>query len=154
MTPITPHFHLEEFLVSETAARMGQEIVPDLQETANIVRLCKTLLEPIRVKLGRPIIITSGLRPQWLNLMVGGSPTSAHREGLAADVRVVGMANDVFARWIQMHAEAEDWPIDQCILEFPPNGWVHLSVADKPRMQYLTAKKDHDRTIYQAGIQV
>ncbi len=154
MTQLTDHFFLREFLSSETAARLGQEIVPSAEEIANITRLCKTLLEPIRVKLGKPLVVTSGLRPLWLNLQIGGSTNSAHMHGLAADVKVVGMTPEVFCRWIQMHMEAEDWPIDQCILEFPPNGWTHLSVRDAPRAQFLTARKEHDKTLYVPGIQV
>jgi hypothetical protein len=98
------------------------------------------------------MVITSGLRPLWLNLQIGGSTNSAHLHGLAADVKVVGMRPDTFCRWIQQNAEAEDWKFDQCIKEF--DAWTHLSVADKPRMQYLTAKKDHDKTIYVPGIVV
>jgi hypothetical protein len=152
MTPLTQHFFLEEFLSSETAARMGQEIIPTVAETENIILLCKTLLEPIRAKLGRPMVITSGLRPLWLNLQIGGSTNSAHLHGLAADIKVVGMSPATFARWVQQNFEPEEWPVDQCILEF--NSWVHLSTAKPPRHQFLTAKKDHDKTIYSTGISV
>jgi hypothetical protein len=150
MTPITKDFFLEEFLASETAARLGVAIVPTPEERANIIRLCQTLLQPIRSCLGRSMVITSGLRPLWLNLRIGGSPTSAHMHGLAADVKIVGMAPAAFCRWIQQHVEAEDWPIDQCIMEF--GQWTHLSVRDKPRMQFLTAKSINGATAYTNGI--
>lgn len=147
---LTEHFFLHEFLQSETAARLGQEIVPTPQELANITRLCVTLLEPIRRRLGRTVVITSGLRPLWLNLAIGGSPKSAHMDGLAADIKVAGMSPAVFCRWIQQNADAEDWPIDQCIMEF--GQWTHLSVRDKPRMQFLTAKKLGSIVSYLPGI--
>lgn len=150
MTQLSPHFELREFLASETAARMGKEITPTTEQAANLARLCISLLEPIRMKLGRPLVITSGLRPAWLNEAIGGSKTSAHMNGLAADIKVVGMTPAVFCRWIQMNAEAEDWKFDQCILEF--DQWTHLSVADKPRMQYLTARSDAGHVSYQNGI--
>ncbi len=150
MTQLSAHFSLHEFLSSATAARLGKKIEPLPSEIDNLRHLCVSLLEPMRAKLGRPMVITSGLRPLWLNLAVGGSTRSAHMEGLAADIKIVGMRPAVFCRWIQQHAEAEDWPFDQCILEF--GEWTHLSVAAKPRMQYLTAKKQDGKTVYLPGI--
>jgi zinc D-Ala-D-Ala carboxypeptidase len=134
---LSEHFSLHEFLASETAARMGRVITPTTQEVVNLTRLCQTLLEPIRARLGRPIVITSGLRPQWLNETIGGSKTSAHMRGFAADVKVVGMTPAVFCKWVQNNYEAEGWPVDQCILEF--NQWTHLGIAEEPRQQFLTA---------------
>lgn len=43
-------------------------------------------LDNIREKWGSPIIVTSGYRPPQLNKAVGGSKTSAHVVGLAADI--------------------------------------------------------------------
>lgn len=149
---LTEHFFLHEFLSSETAARLGEEIVATPEEVENITKLCKTLLEPIRVLLGRPIVILSGLRPLWLNLAVGGSVNSAHMKGFAADIKVVGMSPEVFCRWIQQRMDAEDWPIDQCILEF--GQWTHLSIGEKHRMQFLTAKRVGKSTVYSNGINV
>lgn len=150
MMQLTKDFYLEEFLVSETAARKGEKIVPTPEEILSITRLCKTLLQPIRTKLNRPMVITSGLRPLWLNLEIGGSTNSAHIKGLAADIRVVGMSPEVFCRWVQQNAEAEDWHFDQCILEF--GQWTHLSIAEVPRMQYLTAKSVKGSTVYLPGL--
>lgn len=150
MTRLSDHFSVSEFTYSETAARLGKEIVPTTQELVNLKRLCERLLEPIRVLLGKPIVVTSGLRPLWLNLAVGGSTNSAHTTGLAADLKVVGMTPVQFARWLQANAEAEDWPLDQCILEY--GRWVHLSTADKPRMQFLTATMKDGKTTYWPGV--
>lgn len=155
MTQLSPHFNLREFLASETAARMGREIVPTPQQLANLTRLCTTLLEPIRVKLCRPIVITSGLRPAWLNEAIGGSRTSAHMDGLAADIKVVGMSPAVFSQWVSNHFIEEGWPVDQCILEF--DSWTHLSVvADgkQMRQQFLTARRVNGATLYSQGVHV
>ncbi len=129
---------------------MGRTIEPSSIELANITKLCTTLLEPIRVKLGRSIVITSGLRPPWLNAAVGGSGVSAHMKGLAADIKIVGMTPAVFSKWVQNNAVAEAWPVDQCILEF--DSWTHLSIADAPRGQYLTATKQGGTTVYREGV--
>ncbi len=153
MMQLSPHFALGEFLFSETAARMGREIIPTPAQQANITRLCTTLLEPIRVKLCLPMTVTSGLRPPWLNEAIGGSKTSAHMDGLAADVKVVGMTPRVFTRWVLNNYEEQGWPIDQAIFEF--DSWTHLSVAatDKdPRHQFLTATSRNGATVYANGV--
>ena len=51
--------------------------------------------------------------------------------------------------WIKDNIEG--W--DQMILEFytigePSSGWVHCSVADKPRKQFLRAFKEDGKTKY------
>ena len=52
-----------------------------------IYRLCTMVLQPTREIYGAPIIVTSGFRSPKVNRAVGGSKTSAHPEGRAADVR-------------------------------------------------------------------
>lgn len=149
---LSAHFWLHEFTSSQTAARMGRQIVPSPDVLANLQRLCQQVLEPIRVKLGRPIVITSGYRPDWLNHAIGGSKTSAHQIGNAADIKIVGMSPPTFCRWVQQHAPDEGWPIDQCIQEF--GQWTHIGTAVAPRRQYLTAKSVDGRTVYSEGISV
>lgn len=149
---LSPHFALHEFLQSQTAKRMGRDIVPTPDIIENLRLLCILVLEPIRVKLQRSIVISSGYRPEWLNVAIGGSKTSNHMRGYAADIEVVGMSPVVFSKWVEHNAPLEGWPIDQCILEFPPNGWTHLGIAEKPRGQFLTAKSEAGRTIYLNGL--
>lgn len=149
MTALSPHFSLDEFLQSETAARMGKRLVPPVDVEANLRRLCETVLEPIRVKLGRPMVVSSGWRPTWLNIIIGGSKTSAHMEGRAADIKVVGMSPLTFSRWIQVNASTEGWPIDQVIQE---GQWTHIGIADKPRGEYLTAVFGNGGVTYREGL--
>ncbi len=145
---LSEHFPLREFLRSETAARMGREIEPTEEQLVNLGRLAKTLLQPIRDQLGRPMVITSGLRPPWLNKAIGGSPNSDHLYGRAADVIVVGMSPQTFARWVQLR----QFPLQQCIVEY--GKWTHLSIpaADRPRNEFLTASVVDGRTVYKAGV--
>jgi hypothetical protein len=145
---LSEHFWLHEFTSSETAARLGREIVPTSEQLKQLTRLCVEVLEPIRVRLNRPIVITSGLRPFWLNEAIGGSKTSAHMYGRAADVKAVGMSAATFAGWIKRNAD--DLPIDQVICEF--GQWVHIGIADKPRGQYMTARNVNGKTEYIEGI--
>jgi hypothetical protein len=114
---------------------------------ANAKVLCETLLEPIRKKLGRAIIIQSGIRPQWLNSAIGGAVNSAHLTGRAADIRTVGLTPDVLAKWIRN----QGLPVDRCILEY--SRWVHIQIPKAslpPRQQYLQATMVNGSTIYGA----
>lgn len=148
---LSDHFTLEEFTRSQAAARLGREIVPTHAEVENIKALCVTILEPIRSRLGRAIVVTSGLRPEWLNVAIGGARKSAHMTGRAADIQAVGMTPTVFARWIRN----QGLPLDKCILEFPDSsggGWVHVQIAEgdnKPRNEYLLAKSVAGSTVYE-----
>lgn len=145
---LTEQFWLHEFTFSEVAARMGREIEPTTEQLENVGRLCRTLLQPIRDQLGRQMVITSGIRPDWLNKAIGGAPNSDHLYGLAADVLVVGMSPVTFARWV----EHRDFPLKQCICEF--GRWVHLSIprSGKPANEYLTASMLNGRTVYTVGV--
>jgi uncharacterized protein YcbK (DUF882 family) len=67
------------------ATRLGLENTPNDAELANLYLLALTL-EGVRKVMGhQPIIITSGFRSRRVNAAVGGSPHSAHCQGLAAD---------------------------------------------------------------------
>lgn len=149
---LTPHFFLAEFCRSQIAARMGRTITPSSAQLSNLLRLCTAILEPLREAVQRPITIDSGLRPPWLNLLVGGAASSAHLTGCAADILVTGMSPLEVCSAIQRLG----LPIDQCIYEFPPNGWTHVAVAElavPPRGQYLTALVVDEKTVYRKGLQ-
>lgn len=148
---LSADFWLREFLVSETASRLGKPIVPMPDEIENLRRLCTEVLQPLRTELGRPIFISSGLRPHWLNKAIGGSGTSMHPYGCAADFRVAGVKNENVCNRVR----ELNLPVDQCILEFPPEGWVHTGIAlpgETPRRMYLTARAEYGATHYLAGI--
>lgn len=148
---LSEHFELSEFLYSETAARMGQQIVPSQQVLTNLERLCVIVLEPIRVLIGKPIRITSGYRPDWLNIIIGGAKNSEHRYGQAADFQVPGVpVIEVSAAVAEM---VPHLPINQLIHEF--DAWTHVSVCamgEQPKRQVLTARRINKKTEYSPGI--
>jgi zinc D-Ala-D-Ala carboxypeptidase len=148
---LTEHFALQEFLRSQEAIRAGLTIEPTPEVVANLTRLCTDVLEPIRAALG-PVSISSGYRPAWLNARIGGSKTSQHMTGCAADIHVADKTPWELACAIRNLKLAA---LNQCILEYPPSGWVHVSVAEPhetPKYQFLTCRlKDH-RTVYSAGL--
>src|SRR5690606_29053528 len=82
---LSKHFTLAELTRSATAQHLGLENSPTVHELANLMRLA-AVLEEVRRLLGhRPILISSGFRSEAVNKAVGGSTSSAHRLGLAAD---------------------------------------------------------------------
>ena len=86
---LTEHFCLKEFTESATARKHGivNEAPPEAVE--NLKRLCEGCLEPLREKLGLPVIITSGYRTKALNsLLAHSSERSQHMLGCAADFYV------------------------------------------------------------------
>lgn len=145
---LTPNFRLAEFLRSDIAARRGVRIEASELVIKNLTLLCETVLQPIRDRLGKPLIITSGYRPIWLNTMVQGSRESAHLDGRAADFRVLDLGqNEAFLEIRDMNL-----PIDQCITEFPPDGWLHVSIPPaerRARGEYLATVHSSGRTVYQ-----
>lgn len=142
---LTPNFSLEEFTLSNTAVRSGIDNTPSVEVINNLLLLCKYVLEPLREKLSEkfnktvPIIVTSGYRSPALNTAVGGSRTSQHMEGRAADIHVPGMTVEELFQFI-----VENLSFDQCIQEF--NSWVHVSWAN--RNQALRATKEAGLTKY------
>ena len=86
---LTPHFTLQEFTESATAKKHGIVNEPPSEAVENLKRLCQSTLEPLREKLGLPVIITSGYRCERLNdIIVHHSKRSQHMEGRAADFYV------------------------------------------------------------------
>lgn len=57
---------------------------------ANIEALVKEVLDPVRERLGKAIIVNSGYRCERHNKVVGGTPKSQHLRGEAADIAPAG----------------------------------------------------------------
>ena len=86
---LTPHFTLQELCASQTAVKHGIVNVPSELEVENLRRLCEGCLEPLRVAIGLPVIVTSGFRTKALNdKLAHASSTSQHMRGEAADFYV------------------------------------------------------------------
>ena len=152
---LTQHFSLSELTRSQTATRKGIDNQPDDEQLANLVALCECVLQPIRDHFGTSVRISSGLRVPELNAAIGGSTTSDHCKGMAADIEVPPIDNLELARWI----ESSGLAFRQLILEYydgtPDSGWIHVSYdpADNKR-QVLTATKQGGKTVYLPGLVV
>lgn len=128
---LSEHFKLSEFTQSGTARRHKVKNVPGPREVERLRFLCVKSLEPMRRRFGA-IRITSGFRCKKLNALVGGSPTSQHVLGEAADIHTGGreLSEKMFG------FAKQNIPFDQLILEHnPAHGiyWLHISLrSDRP----------------------
>ena len=153
MTQLTANFSLHEMCKSETAIRMGYDNTPDDEATENLRLLCEKVLQPVRDHYGKGVKVNSAYRSPESNAAVGGSKTSDHCKGMAADIEIPGVANADLAQWIMDNLE-----YTQLILEFytpgiPDSGWVHISFdSSNLKCQELTATKVAGKTTYLPGL--
>ena len=149
---LSENFTLHELTKSETALRKGLDNEPGEEELKNLTLLAEKILQPVREHFG-PTKVNSGFRHPDVNSAVGGSKTSDHCKGMAADIEVPGVANADLAQWIVDNCEFR-----QVILEFytpgiPDSGWVHVSYnPDDNKKQVLTAMKENKKTVYKLGL--
>lgn len=149
---LTKNFALSEFEKSDTAIKKGIDNSIPQEYVLSLQGLAENVLQPVRDKFG-PVIITSGYRSPALNKAIGGSQTSQHSKGEAADFKVRGFSNLEVAKWIK-----ENCTFDQLILEFydpedENKGWIHCSFSlEHCRYDTLTASKVDGKTVYTKGL--
>jgi len=145
---LSKNFSIQELTDSATAIKLGIDNNPTPEQLQCLQDLVDCVLQPVRDQFG-PVTITSGLRVPELNKAVGGSTTSDHCKGQAADFEVAGVDNKAVALWI-----ATNLTFDQLILEFyddgvTNSGWIHCSYDAKGNAKKkMTAQKDGKRTVY------
>ena len=135
------YFTINELCVSGSHPKLA--VMPEKGTSIynNLLYLIERL-DMIREKWGGPIICTSGYRSPALNKAVGGSKTSAHLTGMAADIHPKSGSIMVLAALIA----TMDMEFDQLILErcSTKNGeivgcqWLHVGFSrTKNRNQIL-----------------
>lgn len=136
---LSPHFTLEELTVSQEADRRGLDNDPPQDVIDNLYWLAQQL-EIVRADLGgHAIVVLSGYRSAEVNRAVGGSVTSAHMRGLAADFVCPGFGSPL--EICQRIGHAQHVSYDQLIHEY---SWVHLGYAEPGtagRRQLMTKRK-------------
>lgn len=133
---MTPHFTLAELTYTD---HRKLDNTPNSQELLNLKKLAE-FLEKVKTALGgKPVMINSAFRSKAVNDAVGSKDTSQHRQGLACDFRVPGMAPDAVVRALI----SAKLPFDQIIREY--DSWTHISIAEKPRGQALIIDKQGTR---------
>ena len=117
------YFSIDELCKSETAKKKGIKNIPNEAQRANLVALIEHVLDPLREMYGKPIMVSSGFRNYETNKAVGGSKSSDHMSGCAADIYTKGgvAENRKLAKMI-----AEKLCFSQLIDE-KNYSWVHVS---------------------------
>ena len=102
----------EHFKVKEYACKDGSQIV-------FVDEHLRLLLEVLRRKIGKPVIITSGYRTPTWNAKCNGAKYSYHMRGMAADIRVDGMTPKELAK------NLDEIAADECGT-IVYKSWVHF----------------------------
>ena len=133
MTKLTEHFSLQEMCKTNVK---GVSNAPDAKATANLYRVCGWL-EELRKEWNNtygdgddPIIINSAFRNPVVNKAVGGSLTSNHLTGCAADIRVLGMEQLIrYAAILLDISDKTKKDFDEILMERKGNSlWLHFAV--------------------------
>lgn len=127
------YFTIKELCASTTALKKGIDNSPSPEVINNLTLLVDNILDPLRIKYGKPILVNGAYRCSALNKAVGGSKTSQHMTGQAADITVGSPEKNkqLFNLIIDM-----DLPYDQLIDE-KNFRWIHVSYSNKNRKQIL-----------------
>lgn len=119
------YFTIKEMTKSSTAKANGIDNTPSDEGVLNLQKLIEAVLDPLREWYGKPIRVNSGFRCEALNEAVGGSDTSQHRLGEAADITVGSKTeNEKLFNYIK-----DNLPFDQLINE-SNFSWVHVSYRE------------------------
>lgn len=128
------HFSFAEMVHTGT----GLPNVPDWDSIHNLERLITHVLDPLREAYGKPIRVTSGYRCPAVNAKVGGSPTSDHLRGMAADidagsreenVKMFDLIQKICPKWKQLIDERD-------------YSWIHIAFdINSSKGQVLHLKK-------------
>jgi hypothetical protein len=124
---LSNYFSLDEFTRSSTATALGISNTPTAAQQEQLRLLAVNVLDPLRVAAGVELRVSSGFRGPALNAKVGGSATSQHSLGQAADLQSDAMsALELFKVAIRAGLA-----YDQIIYEAKSatSKWVHLSHA-------------------------
>lgn len=126
-------FTKSELTRSDTARIRGIDNTPTPEASAALDALMWNVLDPIRRMWGKPIIVNSGYRCPKLNAAIGGSATSQHMKGEAADITVGNPTKN--KELFDMIAQSAI-PFDQLIDE-KNYRWIHVSYRPNGRRNIL-----------------
>ena len=141
------YFTLKELCASAEGAALGIKNEPSKAALTNLESLVLNILDPLRAAWGGGIIVTSGYRSAALNKAVGGSTTSAHRYGYAADIVPADGRISVFKAFVVKWLKDNQVNFDQYIDEVGGGSeWVHIGIkspSGNQRRQFLKYRNGH-----------
>lgn len=127
------YFTLKEMYASDTAKKYGIDNTPPPSVIVHLNELMN-FLDGLRAAWGSPIIVTSGYRCHYLNTKVGGSSTSVHKRGWAADLQPKNGKMQAFKKFCVDYLK--DKKFDQCLLEKSKTSeWVHIGLYNNSGLQ-------------------
>ena len=135
------HISWKEAIGSATAKKLDIDNTPNEEQLNNMKNLAEDLFEPLREKVGEPILINSFFRCEELNKAISGSATtSQHIKGCAIDLDATKMTNCELFYMIKNYFE-----FDKLIWELGDDenpAWIHVSyVKGKNRGLVYQAKR-------------
>lgn len=141
---ISKNFTLEEFIESDTADEKKIDNTPSDEVKKAITELVTQILQPLREgweieclrnEYSNPAItINSGYRCPELNKAVGGSKSSGHLTGYAADIVPSNGQMESFQEFVEEWLNCNSIKFDQLIFEKPRNGiasWLHIGLQSR-----------------------
>lgn len=127
---ISTNFSFEEFEHSIKADELKiDNHIPSEQIRTSIRILVHNVLQPLRDHIGKPLVINSGYRCKVLNSELGGSITSQHLKGEAADLRCQGTTEVLLLAQTVIRYKI---PFDQMVLY---DKFLHISFNSKGRQR-------------------
>ena len=132
------YFSDKELYASATAKKRGIDNTPDAAAWANLHALRDNILNPARERLGSCIFVNCAYRCPELNKLVGGTSTSQHQNGCAADLDTRSLEGNrkLFAIIMEMDN------FDKLIWE-GQGSWIHVSYdPSRDRHSVLAQNKD------------
>jgi len=124
---LTDHFTTQEFERSTYALRHGIDNKMPNKYIFAATTLCELVLEPLRLEINKPIVLSSGYRCPELNKAIGGVENSQHMLGQAVDFTTNDM--DELQHWFNYIKRNLDF--DQLIKERANKNsktwWIHVS---------------------------
>lgn len=141
------YFTIKELTHSDTAEARHIANEPNEEQRKHLVELIEHLLDPLREAWGKPIRVSSGYRSAKLNATLGGSKSSAHLSGYAADIQPIGESISDFKAFVKEWLKISRVHYDQYIDEMSATSeWVHLGVKNakgeqrKQNLKYRSGK--------------
>lgn len=146
------YFTINEFIRSDEAKKRNIDNTPTEYQKNNVIEMVENLLDPLREAWGKycekhklgtgAIRVSSGIRSKALNKAVGGSKTSAHYHGYAADLVPYNGNLKEFKKFCFNWLFDKDF--DQMISEDEDENnvprWIHIGYkqgSGKQREQFL-----------------
>lgn len=127
------NFTYKEVIGSETATRLGIDNSVDKKHMDNVMKaVCG--MQAVRKLLGCPIKVNSWYRCEELNVAVGGSKTSKHREGFAVDFVPSGLNLQTAYNTIKNNSSIE---FNQLII-YPSRGFIHIDFSSNARQNLVS----------------